>query len=66
MEVMADRAVEIMNDPERRERMRGDMAAYVRDVISWERVAARYDAIYNEALQCARTHSAARRRSALT
>jgi len=54
MEVMAERVVEIMNDDRGRERMRRDIAAYVHNVISWERVAARYDAIYKEALERAR------------
>jgi hypothetical protein len=46
--------VEIMNDDRGRERMRRDIAAYVHNVISWERVATRYDAIYKEALERAR------------
>ncbi|HUT73314.1 MAG TPA: glycosyltransferase [Armatimonadota bacterium] len=50
MEVMAERVVAVMNDLARRERMRRDLAVYVHNVISWERVAERYDAIYREAL----------------
>lgn len=50
MQVMARRVVEIMNDDERRAQMRRDLAAYVREVISWQRVAQRYDQIYREAV----------------
>ncbi|UCH34545.1 MAG: glycosyltransferase [Armatimonadota bacterium] len=50
MAVMAERVVEIMNDDELRQRMRRDVARYVHEVISWERVAQRYDAIYAEAV----------------
>jgi glycosyltransferase involved in cell wall biosynthesis len=51
MAVMADRVVEIMNDDALRARMSADMARYVREVISWRRVAQRYDEIYHEALE---------------
>jgi glycosyltransferase involved in cell wall biosynthesis len=51
MAVMAERVVEIMNDEGARRRMRGDMAQYVHDVISWEHVAQRYDEIYAEAAE---------------
>ena len=54
MDVMAERVVEIMNDDELRARMRRDIGAYVQDVISWRRVAERYDEIYKQALARAR------------
>jgi glycosyltransferase involved in cell wall biosynthesis len=50
MTVMTERVVEIMNDAGRREAMRADLAAYVHNVISWDRVAQRYDEIYREAV----------------
>jgi glycosyltransferase involved in cell wall biosynthesis len=53
MAVMAERVVEIMNDEGARGRMKRDMAGYVRDVISWEHVARRYDEIYGEAAETA-------------
>jgi len=58
MQVMADRVVEIMNDGELRQRMREDMARYVHEVISWRRVAERYDRIYREALERAQAQCA--------
>ena len=50
MAMMADRVVAIMNDEGLRARMRRDMAQYVTRVISWQRVAQRYDEIYREAI----------------
>jgi len=50
MDRMADRVVEIMNSPARRKQMRQDILAYVDQVIAWNRVAERYDAIYREAV----------------
>jgi len=51
MAVMAERVVEIMNDDALRAHMSADLARYVREVISWQRVAQRYDCIYREALE---------------
>ncbi|MHB0870178.1 MAG: glycosyltransferase [Chloroflexota bacterium] len=46
----ADAIVEIMNDPERLQRMRMDVETYTREVVSWNRVAERYDSIYRGAV----------------
>lgn len=51
MDAMADRVVEIMNNPSRRKQMQQDVLAYVDRVIAWDRVAERYDAIYREAIK---------------
>jgi glycosyltransferase involved in cell wall biosynthesis len=56
MTVMAERVVAIMNDEGLRERMRRDMARYVAKVISWQRVAQRYDEIYREAIASGNGH----------
>ena len=59
MEVMAERVVEIMNEGKLRGGMRRDLARYVHDVISWERVAQRYSEIYREAIERARSDAPA-------
>lgn len=50
----SDLIVEIMNDRERLLRMQEAVVAYTRDVISWPRVAERYDRIYRDAVAIAR------------
>ncbi|MGE5619117.1 MAG: glycosyltransferase [Sphingomonadaceae bacterium] len=50
----ADTIVAIMNDPARLRRMQSDVCAYTREVISWDRVAERYDRIYRAAVAVSR------------
>lgn len=46
--------VEIMNNPERLDRMRLSVAAYTRDTICWPCVAERYDRIFRDAVEMSR------------